>query len=139
MEKNYIFKLDREDYNYRGILFADLDLKKISLDCPVNFFSSNYETGFMGIIWTDEKGMWHFKGRVKFPSGNKMSTENSYEDEHKEELSLSVQYVLEDMKRLPLINEVWYPNPTGSIDGMIEIMKNSDMIEWMKVEKINDA
>lgn len=118
----YIFELNRKDYSYKGVLFAELDnnsfYKEYGLSLP-----KSYVAGLMGLIWTDENGIWHMKFRIKFPNGNKQSFSQEYSKDANETL------VLQDIYKLPLVNKNWYPNKDGSIDGILDVIKKTDMIE----------
>ena len=122
------------DYKYKGVLFAEVDNEAV--DKKMNFpfpITKSYIAGIIGLIWVDEKEIWHSKFRIKFPSGNKQVFSQDYDEEFKEKVNMNVTYVLHKLYKMPMKNKTWYPNPTEDIDGIIKIFKDSDMIESFKV------
>ena len=127
-KSNIIFDLTRQDWNYKGILFAEMDNNVIFGDMPPYMKPlKDYVIGVMSIIWTDEKGIWRQKTRLKFPSGNKQVFEKDYGQVCNE------TKVLTDIYRLGLINKTWYPNKDGTCEGILRTLEESDMIESMRV------
>lgn len=124
MTKDYIFEVARDDWLYKGILFAEADNKEIQDDCPFPK-DDRFVTGIMGLIWVDEQGIWRGKIRLKFPSGNKICANVDGEKDWNETKILTGFY------KFPMINKRWYPNPDGSKEGILKIMQESNMIESM--------
>jgi len=110
-DEHIIFKLDRHDYDYKGVFFAEVDVVSSAGDFGMPPPPKGYEAGVMGIIWTDERGCWHGKMRIKFPSGNKQVISCDFEEEFKEKVNMNETYVLNHMYKLPMINKVWRKNP----------------------------
>jgi hypothetical protein len=145
MKNNYIFELRRNDYKYKGILFAEIDFAEIDnkednqqMGSPMPM-PENFIAGAMAIIWIDEKGIWHAKMRIKFPSGSKQVMSRDYLEEFKHKLNINETYVLQDLYRIPMKNKCWYPNKTEDIDGMVKILQESDMLESYKVISEEEA
>ena len=128
-----IFDLTRTDWIYKGILFAEVDNAAIDkeFNCPFPA-PKNFVVGVLGIIYVDEKGIWHGKMRLKFPSGNKQICTRDYDKEFKKNVKVNETYVLNDLYKIPMINTAWYVNPDGSPAGMLKILEETDMIESIK-------
>ena len=90
----------------------------------------------MGIIWVDEDGIWNCKLRLKFPSGNKQFICRKYDQEHAENVNINETYVLSDMNQMPMKNKMWLKNESGTHEGIIELIRNADMIESFRVEEV---
>ncbi|MFA7192373.1 MAG: hypothetical protein WC089_03700 [Candidatus Paceibacterota bacterium] len=131
-KNDYIFVLDREDYDYKGVLFAEAD----DLEMGGPKMPKDYVAGIMGIIWTDEKGQWHAKMRIKFPSGNKQVMTLNFEKEFDEKMNINETYVLNRMYQMPMKNKVWTKNPGGTIPGIVKIVQDLNMVEHSRVEKL---
>lgn len=127
-----IFDVTREDHQYKGVLFAEVDFEKMDkeTDCPFPT-PKNYIAGVMAIIWVDENGIWNAKMRVKFPSGNKQVVTKFYDKEHKEGISVNETYVLNDLYQLPMVRKNWLKNNDETPWGIVELIKNADMVESM--------
>lgn len=132
---NIIFDLSDHDNSYKGVFFAELDVASSSKDFGIPPPPKGYEAGIMGIIWTDKRGCWHGKMRIKFPSGNKQVISCNFEEEFKKKINMNETYVLNYMYKLPMINKVWTPNPSGKGMGIFEIIKKLDMIESIRIRK----
>ncbi len=135
-----IFDLTRQDCQYKGVLFAELDNQEVcnTVGMPGRV-ADDYCVGFMGLIWVDEKGIWNGKFRLKFPSENKQICHKIYDEEAKNNITVNETLVLHDFYRLPLIRKRWYKNESGKPEGILEILKESDMIESMKVYKAEES
>lgn len=132
-KSNFIFVLDRDDWSYKGVLFADFDISEVEKNSPSPMsVPPNFTAGFMMIIWTDENGKWHAKMRIKFPSGSKISGEREFGKDSNETKILSQIY-----KDTALINKRWYKNPDGSIRGMLKIIEKSNMVESKQVFNVD--
>ncbi len=130
-----IFDVTREDWQYKGLLFAELDNQEIC-----NFsgllnqgMPEDYIVGFMGLIWVDEKGIWNGKFRLKFPSENKQICHKIYDKEAKNNIPVNETVVLQEFYKMPLIKKRWYKNESGKPEGILEILEKSDMIESKRV------
>lgn len=119
-------------WSYKGLLFADMDLTK-AFDGEIRP-PKGFHAGFMGMIWIDENGAWHFKGRIKFPSGNKIVITRDYSSEEAE--ALGVEGIIREFCTDKFINKKWYKNPTEDIDGIRKILEDADMIEWERKEPL---
>lgn len=130
MEKTQgIFDLSRTDWDYRGILFAEMDIDEMekqmrNISPPIK---QEWIAGLMMIIWIDENKEWNMKCRIKFPSGNKQIMHKNYGKD------CSETKILQELYHIPLKNKVWTRNEVGTSDGMLDIMKNLDMIESIRV------
>ena len=137
MSDGFIFNISRTDHKYKGILFAEADNEAVDREMNAPFPTpKSYVAGIMGLIWVDEKEIWHAKFRIKFPSGNKQVVSLDFDEEHKKKVKMNTTYVLQKIYKMPMINKKWYPNPTEDIDGIIKIMKESDMIEFSEYKKV---
>lgn len=135
-DNHIIFRLDRDDYDYKGVLFADLDVGSSAEEMGMPPPPKGYQAGVMGIIWTDEKGQWHGKMRIKFPSGNKQVITCNFEDEFKNGVKVNETYVLNRFYKMPMINKVWRKNEDGTPQGIVKLIQELDMIESMRVMTI---
>jgi hypothetical protein len=133
--ENVIFEFrDDDGNNYRGVLFAEIDFAAIDkdIDSPVPQ-PKGFIAGFMAIIWTDKSNIWHMKGRTKFPSGSKMVHSKSYGKESNETL------ILQDLYKMALHRKKWCKNNSGTVNGIMNIMHENDMIEYEKIVKAKDG
>lgn len=128
-----IFDLTRHDYNYKGVLFAEMDTEAALTEMGMTPLQKDYCAGIMGLIWTDEKGQWHGKLCIKFPSGNKQVIICNFEDEFKNGVKINETYVLNHFYKLPMIRKTWTKNHKGTIDGILKIIENLDMIESVEI------
>lgn len=135
-DENIIFDLRRDDYSYKGVLFADLDqnavVKMMKYPFPV---LENYQAGLCGIIWTDENGVWNVKFRIKYSSGNKAVFSAEYSKEQAEGINVNETYCLNEIYTIPLINKIWTKNPDGTPQGILKIINDLDMIESSRIIK----
>lgn len=131
-KSNFIFVLDRDDWSYKGILFAEADVAIMFKDSGMPPPPKEWVAGIMMMIWTDENGIWRSRIRFKYPSGNKMVASAEYGKDSNETKILSEIY-----SHVPMIYKKWYKNPDGSIEGMLKILEESDMIESKLVFKID--
>src|SRR5574338_731349 len=83
----------------------------------------DYVTEVIAFIWVDEHGEWFWKGRLKFPSGNKMVFRGTCGKNANETKCLHEIY------KFPMVEKNWFPNPKGTVDGLIDVMKENDLIE----------
>ncbi len=134
-DNSIIFDLTRHDYNYKGVLFAEMDNKAVFAETGMPP-PKKWTAGVMAIIWTDEIGCWHSKIRIKFPSGNKQVTSRSFEEEFNEKVNVNETYVLNKIYEIPMVNKIWTKNPDGSPEGIVKIIKDLDMVESMRIEVI---
>lgn len=127
-----IFKFSYDSgWSYKGVLSADLD-KKAAYEFmgghPLpQTFDRKYVVEILGFIWTDEAGEWNMKMRLKFPSGNKQAYGSQYGKDVNE------TFVLQDMYRLPMINKNWFSNKDGTLDSLVKLMKEKDLIESIQI------
>lgn len=133
-KKHIIFDLTNPNYNYRGILFAEIDntavYKKMNAPFPT---PKGYIAGVMAVVWTDEKGKFHTKLRIKYPCGNKHICTMDFDEEEYEKVNVNVTYVLNEIYKMPMIHKVWTPNPCGTGEGILEIIRKLDMIESARI------
>lgn len=133
-ESTYIFDLTNPNYSYKGILFAELDFEEMDKLAKSPFPTpKNYFAGIMALIWTDEKGIWNVKFRIKFPSGNKQVSSKDYTEEFEKKIKVNETYILNELYKMPMKNKNWMKNPDGTIDGILNILEKSDMIESKRV------
>lgn len=134
MSSECIFVIDREDYNYRGVLFSELDNETCSSmpDCP-HQFPEHYCVGVLALIWTDENGLWHAKVRLKFPSGNKQVYELDFAKEMLEGIQIDEEYILSRICAIPMKHINYRRNKWGTPAGILEILRDSDWVESEKV------
>ncbi len=132
MSNEYIiFDCTNDQWKYKGIMFAEMDNADVTkimggMEAPAGFVA-----GIMAMIWVDELGIWNWKMRIKFPSGNKQVVSNRFDP--KKHQNLNETYLLKDMYRMPMIHKSWHPNPCGTADGLIKIMEDTDMIESKRI------
>lgn len=125
-KEEVIFDFTNPNWKYKGILFANFDTsemeKEIGFPPPSTFYG-----GFMAIIWIDENQDWIGKGRMKFSSGNKQIYSKNFGKKSSETEILQFFY------QLPLKDKIWKKNPSEDVIGIIEIIKDLDMIESYKI------
>lgn len=124
--KDFIFDLTREDHDYRGVLFAEVDFNEIDMGCPFPQ-PKDYCAGIMAIIFIDENKDWHLVGRIKFPSGNKQVL-RLFGGKDSNETKLLQQFY-----KAPMKNKVWTRNIDGTPEGIIKILRDLDMVESEKL------
>ena len=129
-EKDYIFKFD-DSWKYKGVISGEMD--KTAVEDYTGFrtpqaIDKKYVVEVIGFIWTDEQDDWHMKLRLKYPSGNKQAFGNSYGKNASETI------VLQDMYRLPMINKHWFKNKDGTLRSLIQLMKDNDLIESIRIQ-----
>lgn len=136
-ERGIIFDLSREDWDYKGIFFGELDTnavdKEYGMAAPKGFVA-----GIMAIIWVDETDTWHLSTRIKYPSGNKTVFHCAYHLEKVEGVNVNETYALNHLYKFPMTNKVWTPNPEGKAEGILKIMKDLDMIESCRVVQADE-
>jgi len=125
-----IFDCTNPKHLYKGVLFAEVDNGEVKKEMNSPFPTpKDYVAGVMAIIHVDENGIWHLTARIKFPSGNKQVIrlqENPPCNETK---------LLQKFYKIPLVNKIWTPNPSGDSDGILNIIKDLDMIESIQIEE----
>lgn len=118
-------------WSYKGVLSAEMDKKAVDdfAGGPplMQTFDRKYVVEILGFIWTDEHGEWNMRMRLKFPSGNKQAYGSHYGK------NVNETFVLQDMYRLPMINKNWFSNKEGTLDSLIKLMKQKDLIESIQI------
>ncbi len=129
-KENIIFDLTNPDWDYRGVLFAELDNEEINKMTGYQMPAppKDYCAGVMAIIWKDKEGFFHMKLRIKFPSGSKQVYASQYPKDSNETI------ILQDIYKVPMINKCWKRNEGGTGNGIIKIIEELDMIESMHIE-----
>lgn len=131
MSEDYIFKFDNPDWKIKGILSATGDNEAMDREMKSPFPTpKSYIAEIIAIIWTDEKMIWNWKMRIKFPSGNKQVVSGTCAANANETKCLHEIY------KFPMIDKYWFPNPSGDIKGLIEIMKKNNLIDYMEVRHV---
>jgi hypothetical protein len=126
-ENGCIFNFTNPNWQYKGVLSAIADNQEVNKE--MNKYMSipkNYVTEIIAFIWVDEHEEWFWKGRLKFPSGNKISFNGKcgkYTNETK---------CLHEIYKFPMKEKHWFPNPKGTVEGLIEVMQANDLIESIK-------
>lgn len=124
----HIFEFDLSENNkFKGVLSAIVDNREMFADTGI-IPPKEYIIEAFGIIWVDKNDEWQMRVRLKFPSGNKQSFANNYGKDANETL------VLHDIYKLPMYYKHWFPNPTGTFEALLQIMKDNDLIEWSRME-----
>lgn len=133
-----IFDLSRKDWKYKGVFFGEMDNAAVDKECNAPFPTpKGYVAGMMAIIYTDEKGIWHLVARIKFPSGNKQVIRKAFNEKEDSNKTINETYCLQFLYKMPMINKVWTPNPSGEGWDILEIIKNLDMVESMRIESVD--
>jgi len=131
-----IFDLTNPKLIYKGVLFAEGDNSFLDEDWGGPKVPQKYAPGIMAIIWVDEKGTWHHKTRLKFPqSGSKQIYSKNYKKEQQQGIKVNETYILNDIYKLPMINKIWNPNPSGDSWGIVEIVERLAMIEYFRMQR----
>lgn len=121
-EQTVIFDLTKENCDYRGIIFADVDFAAMPDGCGPPLPAS-FQAGVMAIIFIDENGDWQLVSRIKFPSGNKQVIKKNFGKDSSETVILQTLY------NTPMKNKIWARNHGGKPDGIVKILEDLDMIE----------
>ncbi len=140
MNEEVIFDLTHENWQYKGVLFAEVDNKEMDKSWPGSpSIPQKFAAGVLAIVYVDDKGIWHYKGRLKFPqSGNKQVFSKSYEKQQQQGAKINETYALNDIYcAMPMIHKTWTPNPSGEGWGIVEIMEKLDMIESSKIVRMD--
>lgn len=136
---NIIFDLTNSSNKYKGVLFAEMDNSAVDKECNAPFPTpKGYVVGVMAVIWTDKNDKWYLTARIKFPSGNKQVIKMDFSKPEYKNININETYVLQELYKLPMINKIWTPNPSGESWGILEIMQKLDMIESSTIE-VKDA
>jgi hypothetical protein len=126
-----IFELDeREGDTYKGVFFAEFDNDFVCDMAGMPPMPKEFVAGVMALIWIDKDGEWQMRGRTKFPSGSKQVYAHSFGKDS------SVEEVITFINKLPLKNQLWTPSPNGTVDSIVKIMRDLDMVESERIEKI---
>lgn len=138
-EENVIFDLTIKDCIYRGVFFGELDNDYVNghVEDGMPKMPKEYIVGVMALIWTDPQGIWHIKTRLKFPSGNKQVVEKVFSEEVEEKKQVNETYVLQHLYKIPMVRKIWTRNPSGKPEGIVEIIKNLNMVESMTLKDEN--
>lgn len=128
-----IFDLSDPDCVWKGVFFGEMDNKAIDNEVQGPIKTPNwYVVGVMALIWTDKDGIWHIRARIKFPSGSKQVIQKSfYPKEHE---NINETRLLQELYTIPIVNKHWYPNPSGTQEGIIELIEKAGMVESMRTE-----
>ena len=125
-----IFDFRNEAWKIKGVLSAIVDLAEVEkqMDAPPEMKLPNeFEAELIAFIWSDENEEWHSKLRIKFPTGKKKVFFRSFGKDANETKCLHEIY------QLPLKDNFWFPNPSGTIQGILEIMKKEGLILSLEV------
>lgn len=136
MEK-HLFEFTRTDYLYKGIFFGELDhldINKQMGNVIPEIYLEAFNTGVMGSIWVDEKGIWHSKVMVRYPSGSTTILGKDYDYAAEKGIKINETYILQHIYQIPMKNKKWYPNPSGDIEGILNIMAKNDMINSFVIQ-----
>ena len=110
---------------YHAIITGVLGSETIAkgLGVPLHMVAA---ADFWGMVWSDEHNKV-FKGRFKFKSGRKMVIDKKFD------FNASLADVMIPIKEMELADLKIYHCETGSIDDVLNIMKQNELIDWMKV------
>jgi hypothetical protein len=125
-----IFDFRNNKCKYKGVLSAIADNEAVDKEMDNPFpTSKKYVTEVIAFIWIDEDGTWIWKGRLKFPSGNKISFGGNCGKNANETKCLHEIY------KFPMKEKNWFPNPKETVEGLIEIMKQVSREETLRWER----
>ncbi len=134
-KKQIIFDLTDETNNYRGVLFAEMDNAEVDKQMNSPFPTpKEYVAGVMAVIWTDKNGGWHAKLRIKFPSENKQVISMDFTKPEYKNVKVNETFVLQQMYKMPMVKKIWTPNPSGEAMGIVDIIRDLDMVESSRLE-----
>ena len=130
-EKECIFNFTNPNWQYKGVFSGILDNDAINKEMNAMFSSpKSFIAEVIAFVWVDEKGIWNFKARVKFPSGNKQTFGRSLGENSNEEEAVKA------ICKMPMKEKFWFSNPDGTVEGLIEVMIINDLIESIQMIKI---
>ena len=126
------FKIDREDYNYKGVLIAQTDGSQCLEEMKGCFpaIPEDYFGIVIAIIWTDETGMWHAKMKVEFPSGNKQIVLFKFDEEFNTDIKVNETYILNHIYKIPMKRKKWKRNPEGTATEFKKIIKDLGLSKY---------
>lgn len=126
-----IFELNDDDGDtFKGVFFAEMDNDITGELGGFPPMPPDYIVGVMAFIWVDKEGIWQMRGRTVFPSGSKQVYSNSFGKDS------SVDEVLKFLNKLPLKKQLWTESKTGTVDSIVQIIRDIDMVEYERTEKI---
>lgn len=125
-----IFDLTNPNFSYKGVLFAEVDDDLVNEQSKCTFPKTSTNcAGIMAIIWTDENESWHWKLRIKFPSGNKQVYESIFNLSAEEKELITETHLLDYLYKFPMKNKRWLKNLDGTAEGILKLIEDADMIE----------
>lgn len=136
-KSNIIFDLTDTSNKYKGILFAEIDNQEVDKEMGC-LSPKDFCVGIMALIWEDRKGVWHFKMRLKFPSGNKQVATKNFDVEFEKGIKVNETFVLHEIYRMKMINKMWLSNPEGTSEGIIKLIEDADMVESRRILRNDD-
>lgn len=126
-EKECIFNFTNPDWQYKGVFSGIVDNDAVDKEVNAPFPSpKTYIAEVIAFVWVDEKGIWNFKARIKFPSGNKQTFAGSLGEDSNEEEAVKA------ICKMPMKEKHWFSNPEGTVGGLIEVMRVNDLIETIR-------
>jgi len=124
MTDNVIFDCTRTDWKYKGVLFAEVDEIEMFKEMeppPLDWYG-----GILALIYINENGEWIYKQRIKFSSGNKQMCMKCFGKDSTE--NKIIEYMC---TALPMKNQIWKKNIKEDGWGIVEIIKDFDMVQSM--------
>lgn len=134
-----IFDISRDDWNYKGIFFGEIDNVTVDKECKPPFPTpKEYLVGVMAIIYIDENEIWHLVARMKFPTGNKHVLRRAFIEKKDKDKTINETYCLQYLYKMPMSKKLWTPNPSGKGWDIVKIIQNLDMIESVKIVNLDE-
>ena len=126
-ERDCIFNFTNPDWQYKGVLSAIVDNDSVCKEMgEPKRMHRKYIAEVIAFVWVDENGIWNFKARIKFPSGNKQTFAGELGKDSNEDEAVKT------ICKMPMKEKYWFPNPKGTVEGLIEVMQENDLIESME-------
>lgn len=120
-----IFDLDEEGIEWLALIEGLFDLNKVSPMMPI---PRKYWPELFGMIYRDKEKVWHLKGRLKFRSGSKQVFTRTYEGDF-----VLIDIITKVLETLPLEGAYVFQNKSGTREGILEILKEQNLIDSIKI------
>ncbi len=122
-ERECIFNFSNPEWKYKGVFSGVIDNAAVEKGVGAPFALLKIcIVKIIAFVWVDEKGIWNFRVRIKFPSGNKQTFAGSLGEDSNAEEAVKI------ICKMPMREKHWFPNPDETLMGLIEVMRVNDLI-----------
>ena len=115
---------NKNGWKYKGVLSAIVDQKGVEdiMEIPMPLMR-NYRIQVVGFIWTDENEEWHMHLLLKHPIGSRTALGKCLGKNCNE------TKMLHEIYKFPLKEKFWFTNKDGTLESLIKLLREKDMIE----------